>query len=135
MALLTWNDAYSVKIKEIDLQHQKLVELVNELHHNMKQGKGKEIVGKILHDLVDYTVYHFATEEKLFAKYSYPDSRVHIREHQDLVEQVSANVKEFEKGKGVLPMDLMEFLKNWLVNHIAKSDKNYSSFFNSKGIY
>jgi hemerythrin len=134
MALMTWNNTYSVNIKEIDNQHQKLIELVNELHDHMKAGKGKDAVGKILKELAQYTVYHFETEEKLFTKYSYPDSRTHTREHQDLVNQVTSLIENYEKGNGVLPMDLMDFLKNWLVNHIAGSDKKYTTFFNSKGI-
>jgi hemerythrin len=134
MALMTWSDNYSVNIKEIDAQHKKLVELVNELHDSMKAGKGKDVVGKILKDLAEYTVYHFSTEEKLFEKYFYPDARPHVREHQDLIEQVTKLISDFEKGNGVLPMDLMDFLKNWLINHIAKSDKKFTSFFNAKGI-
>lgn len=134
MPLITWNNSYSVSIKEIDEQHQKLVELINLLHDHMKGGKGKEAVGKILKELAEYTVYHFSTEEKLFAKFSYPDSRPHIREHQDLVERVTKLIAEFDKGSGILPMDLMDFLKDWLLNHIAKSDKKYSTFFNAKGI-
>ena len=134
MALITWSNNYSVNIKEIDAQHQKLVELVNLLHDHMKAGKGKDAVGKILKELADYTVYHFSTEEKLFAKYYYPDSRPHIREHQDLVEQVTKLILDYDKGSGVLPMDLMDFLRDWLINHIAKSDKKFTAFFNSKVI-
>jgi hemerythrin-like metal-binding protein len=134
MPLLTWNKDYSVKIQEIDVQHQKLVELINELHDGMKIGKGKEIIGKILNELVNYTAFHFQTEEKLFDKYGYPDKIVHKRQHGDLVEQVMSFKKSFDEGKGVVTVDLMNFLKDWLTNHINNSDKNYSKFLNSKGV-
>ncbi|MCX7874727.1 MAG: bacteriohemerythrin [Melioribacteraceae bacterium] len=134
MALISWSDSYSVKVKEIDNQHQKLVNLINLLHDSMKEGKGKEVIGKVLTELVNYTVYHFSYEEKLFDKYGYPDAKVHARQHKDLVEKVSCYVKDFESGKGVLPMEVMNFLRDWLIKHIGGDDKKYGPFFNSKGL-
>ncbi len=134
MALITWSDNYSVKIKEIDSQHKKLVDLINQLHDKMKEGRGKEAIGAILDELVKYTVYHFSYEESLFTKYSYPEARVHARVHSDLIAQVKVYIKDFQSGKGILPMDLMTFLKKWLVEHISGEDKKYTPFLNSKGI-
>lgn len=134
MALINWNESYSVKIKEIDSQHKKLVDLINQLHDKMKEGKGKDAVGSVLDELVKYTVYHFSYEESLFAKYSYPEMRTHARSHSDLIEQVKVYVKDFQAGNGVLPMDLMSFLKKWLVDHISGEDKKYTPFLNAKGV-
>jgi hemerythrin-like metal-binding protein len=134
MALINWNETYSVKIKEIDTQHKKLVDLINLLHDSMKGGKGREQVEPILTELVNYTAYHFSFEEKLFGQHNYPDTKIHIRQHNDLLEQVKIYIKSFQDGKGVLPIELMDFLQKWLLNHINGTDKKYSAFFNSKGI-
>ncbi len=134
MALLTWNDSYSVKIKDIDLQHQKLIDLINELHDGMKSGQGSAVLGKILNELVNYTKFHFAFEEKLFEKYVYPDARTHKREHEDLVKQVLDYKESFDAGKSVLTIDIMNFLRDWLTKHISGSDKKYTPFFTSKGL-
>jgi hemerythrin len=134
MALITWNSTYSVNVKEIDLQHQKLVALINQLHDGMKAGKGKEITGKILSDLADFTKFHFAYEEKLFDQTKYPDTVLHKRQHADLVKQVVSYISKFQKGDAILTMELMNFLRDWLMNHIVATDKKYTSFFNSKGI-
>ncbi|PJA96502.1 MAG: hemerythrin [Ignavibacteriales bacterium CG_4_9_14_3_um_filter_34_10] len=135
MALITWNSTYSVNVKEIDLQHQKLIALINQLHDGMKAGKGKEITGKILSDLADYTKFHFGYEEKLFDQTKYPDTMVQKRQHSDLVKQVVNYISKFQKGEAILTMELMNFLKDWLMNHIVATDKKYTSFLNSKGIY
>lgn len=134
MALITWNSTYSVNVKEIDLQHQKLIALINQLHDGMKAGKGKEITGKILSDLADYTKFHFGYEEKLFDQTKYPDTMVQKRQHSDLVKQVVNYISKFQKGEAILTMELMNFLKDWLMNHIVATDKKYTSFLNSKGI-
>jgi len=134
MALINWQPNYSVNIKEIDLQHRKLIDVINKLHDAMKSGKGKEVMSKILGELVDYTNYHFGNEEKLFDQYGYSESRTHKRQHSDLVKQVVNYKNDFETGKSMLTMELMNFLKDWLTKHILDSDKQYSSFLNSKGV-
>ena len=134
MALITWNNNYSVNIKEIDSQHKKLVDLVNELYDNMKIGKGKEVTGKVLNDLVKYTESHFAYEEELFKKFKYIEGVKHSQEHAQLLSKVKSFVKDFDSGKGSVSVELLNFLKDWLVSHIGNSDKKYSQFLNSKGV-
>lgn len=134
MPIIQWNQVFSVNIKQIDAQHMKLVELVNLLHDSMKEGKGKEVLSRILNELTAYTANHFKTEEDLFKKYGYPKTEVHILEHKNLVEKVLQIKGNFESGKVVLTSDVMNFLRDWLTNHISGSDKAYSAFLNSKGV-
>ncbi|MFH1194416.1 MAG: bacteriohemerythrin [bacterium] len=134
MALFNWSNNYSVGIKQIDDQHKHLVDLINELHDSMKVGKGKEVLGLIIKKLTDYTVFHFGTEEKLFKEYGYPDMKIHVETHNKLVNQVKALQLDFNKGKAVLTMEVMNFLKEWLTNHILGTDKKYTAFLNSKGV-
>ena len=35
---------------------------------------------------------------------------------------------DFEAGKVLLSVDLMNFLRDWLTSHILKSDKRYAPF-------
>jgi len=134
MALITWNDSMSVNVEEIDKQHQKLVQIINDLHDAMREGKEKEVLGNILTRLIDYTSYHFSTEEKYFDKFGYPDSDPHKKEHRDLLEQVFEFRKAFDEGKALLTIELMNFLKDWLTHHMQGSDKKYGHFFNERGL-
>ncbi len=134
MPLFQWSQNLSVNIAEIDKQHRKLVDLINLLYDSMKEGKGKEVVGKILNDLTDYTVHHFSTEERLFEKYAYPEYARHKKDHEDLTKQVIDIKGKFMAGKTVLTMEVMNFLKDWLNNHIMQVDKKYSAFLNAKGV-
>ena len=73
MALLSWNDTYSVKIRKFDDQHKKLIDLINQLHDSMLVGKGKDVMGEVMNSLVDYTKTHFTAEETLMRLHNYPD--------------------------------------------------------------
>ena len=134
MALFSWNDSFSVNVSEIDLQHKKLVNLLNELSDAMKLGKGNDKVGNILNELTAYAVAHFKTEEKYFVMYKFPEADSHIEEHTDFVQKVTDFKKEFENGTRSLTVEVLDFLCDWLQKHIMGSDKNYSSFFNEKGL-
>jgi len=134
MALITWSENFSVNITEIDSQHKKLIALINELHEAMKVAKGKDVMGHILSELVNYTVYHFGTEEKLFQKYGYPEIVNHKKQHDDLTRQVMDTADKFNKGGNIITVEVMTFLKDWLQSHILRVDKRYAPFLNSKGV-
>jgi hemerythrin-like metal-binding protein len=133
MALITWNDSYSVKIKEMDNQHKKLIDLINTLHDAMKVGKGKEAVGEISTALVDYTKRHFSAEEMLMKLHDYPGYEDQKRAHMQLVSQIAVIQKKYEDGT-VLSQDVITFLKNWLVNHIQGMDQKYGPYLIDKGV-
>ncbi len=132
--LMSWGAGLSVNIKQIDDQHKKLIGMINELHKAMKLKKSNSAMGSILDRLADYTVTHFATEEKLFAQYGYPEEKAHVELHRKLVAQVVDIQKKFKAGNAMISMELMSFLKDWLVNHIQGTDKKYSSFLRQHGV-
>ncbi|MBU4234837.1 MAG: bacteriohemerythrin [Proteobacteria bacterium] len=132
--LMPWSSNLSVNIKLIDDQHKKLVGIINELHKAMKLKKSNNAMGAILDRLADYTVTHFATEEKLFAKYGYPEEKAHVELHRKLVAQVVDIQQKFKSGDAMISMELMSFLKDWLVKHIQGTDKKYSTFLRGHGV-
>jgi len=135
MPLMTWNDKMSVGVAVIDEEHKKLVGLLNELHDGITTNQAKDKLGRVLDGLISYTATHFAHEERLFAQIHYVDTAAHVKEHQDLVKQVLDVQKRFKAGEtGTLSMEVMNFLKRWLVGHIQGSDKKYGPHLNAKGI-
>lgn len=134
MALIEWSDQFSVGIKSVDDQHKVIVTYINELNDAMLANKGNDVMGKILESLVNYTKTHFAYEESFFKKHGYAETEAHTKEHKDLTDQVLKFGQDFKAGKATVSADLMKFLKTWLMNHIMKSDKKYTSFLVSKGV-
>lgn len=133
--LVTWSDtAYSVGVRAIDVQHKKLVGMINGLHKAMRERASGSAMQQLVDELKNYTVEHFKTEEKLFEKYGYP----HTAEHKVLHEKFVGQVLEFDSalrsGKAKVTMEIMQFLKDWLIQHIQGEDRRYTSFLNGHGV-
>jgi len=132
MALVEWTKDLSVEIPLIDEQHQKLISYLNELYSHMKQGKGKDIISDILKKLVEYTKYHFNTEEELFKKFNYPDEQSHVSEHKFFIDKVNDFSRDFNNQKIFVTIEVFQFLNNWVTNHIKIVDKKYGPFLKGK---
>ncbi|MFQ3573331.1 MAG: bacteriohemerythrin [Thermodesulfovibrionales bacterium] len=131
---IQWSDVFSVNIRDIDEQHKQLFKLVNELFAAWKGNKPQEVVGKALDGLIQYTATHFKTEEEYFKKYNYPETSSHIEIHNALVKQALDLKQKFDAGKLDINMEVMNFLKNWLNNHILRVDKRYGPYLREKGV-
>lgn len=134
MALIEWNRSLCVEISLFDQQHQELVSIINRLHQAIKEGQGSQILEEVFDQLVAYTQFHFKAEEELMLQYGYPDYEHHKREHVILVGQVADIATQIKAGKVFQPINVMQFLVNWLTNHLKGEDKQYSAFFKSKGV-
>jgi|WetSurMetagenome_2_1015567.scaffolds.fasta_scaffold1481035_1 hemerythrin len=134
MPLINWTDNMSVGVARIDKEHQKLIEIINLLHSEMSAGKSNQVMGKILDQLIAYTKSHFATEETLFRTYSYPQAAEHKQEHDNLTRKVLDLQAELKAGKTFLGAPTLDFLREWLTQHILKQDMGYKLFFASKGV-
>lgn len=127
MALMEWKSTYSVDVRTIDAQHQKLFAMINELHDAMKSGSGFKVVPYILTQLVAYTREHFADEERLMLRATYPAYNAHKSRHEKFVAEVGRLMQEFENGTMPLSTHLAEFLRDWLQNHILVEDMKYAA--------
>jgi hemerythrin len=134
MALIQWSDELSVGVRELDAQHQRLIQMINELNDAMLQGKGKDALSEVIAGLHQYARTHFASEEKLFAEHGYPDAEKHKNEHDYFVGKVDEFKSELEQGRLGLSIKVAQFLSGWLQNHIKVVDKQYSQFFNERGV-
>lgn len=126
MALIQWSDKLAVNIPSIDGQHKILVEMVNQLHDAMKEGRSKEVIADVLARLIDYTVMHFTHEEECMTKTCYAHLKDHKCQHDELAKKVLEFQADFKSGKVGLTLEVLNFLQQWLSGHIMKSDKGYA---------
>ena len=128
MAFVQWSDRLSVGVDVIDEQHKKLVSIINKLYDAMKDRKGSGILTEVLSELIEYTKYHFTTEEALMKGNAYPNYQAHKSSHSQLVEKVMDLELDLKAGKIALSVQVFQFLKDWLVNHIQGEDKKYTPY-------
>ncbi len=125
MPLFKWDKSFSVGHPDMDRQHQRLFDLVNQFYDALQLGRSQDVITQTLRELVSYVDVHFSQEEALMQEMSYPALAAHQTKHQRLVAHVQKLFEDFQAGRPVNPLNLANFLKDWLVNHIQKEDKQY----------
>ena len=120
---LKWGDNWLTGNPVIDADHKVLVQYVNELSSAMMQSHGRHIIAGILEKLAGYTVEHFAREEAIWRQGDLDGLDGHIKLHTDLATQVAQFVADHGAGKATLTMEVLTFLREWLLEHVFKTDK------------
>ncbi len=130
---IEWEDNYSVGLNSIDLQHKKLISLINQLQTAVDFSTGEEFERDALNAVLDYTKTHFTHEEGLLEQYNYPELEAHKIEHGQMIKHIENTIAEYEKDPDTSINNALDFLKNWLINHINGTDKQYSNYMLEKG--
>lgn len=126
--LVVWTDALSVGVPKIDAQHKRLVDYINQLNDAMRANKSHQVLVGIVEKLKNYVVEHFSSEEDLFSRSAYPDVASHKRTHEKFVEKIATFENDLKKGRVTVQIDVLNFLKDWLVKHIMGTDKQYGPY-------
>ena len=134
MGLMEWSQQYSINSDLVDNQHKKLIEIINDMHAAMSEGRGREVLGDVMNRVIEYTKYHFGTEEQLMKTYDYPRYQEHWTEHQKLIKKAQDFNDRLLDGERMMSIEFLEFLRDWLISHIQVSDKKVGEFLSSRGI-
>jgi hemerythrin-like metal-binding protein len=135
MPIAKWKDEYIINIEEIDIQHQKMIKLVNNLHSSVEARIDKSKLEILLVELVDYTRMHFSTEEKYMEKSADPSLKLHHKEHNSLLKHLEQLVAAVAKGQRPTFFSDYDLSSDWMISHITEHDKKMGVYLNSKGIY
>ncbi len=123
--LIQWTDKMNLGIELIDSQHQMLVNYINALYRGMQEHKADSVMQELLNDLMNYTDTHFTTEEQYFCHSDYPDVEKHKEIHRKFVAKIKDYSDKLRRGEAMVSIDLLEFLKDWLLGHIQGTDRQY----------
>ena len=128
--LVAWCDDFMVGNRQIDAQHKELVRMTNEFYAGVQMGgvMAKVYFMKTIQGAVQYVKTHFATEEEIMQKVAYPLFAEHKQQHEDFVAEVAQQVQIFEKEDNPDPAGFVKYLMDWVLQHIADSDKKYAPY-------
>lgn len=121
-----WETAFNTGVEIIDEQHKELVNMLNELY--VAQEDNKKIY---LDKFLDYSNFHFGTEEKVMEYVKYPQLKNQILSHRKFIDFVETSIKNIES---ISLDDLFDFAVDWLVNHILREDQEFGKFIHKRNI-
>lgn len=128
MAFISWRKDYEIGVKQIDAEHRKLFELVNEYYDNYRYDSPRKEIERILNSLVAYAEEHFQNEEALMEESGYPQLEEHRKQHADLFLSIFDITEKLLSNPAKADMQTLNFLKKWLRDHIIQSDVDIGVF-------
>ena len=123
MDLIVWRDYFDVGVDKIDAQHKHLVHLINVLFNSLGSKDKEDDLKKVFLELYSYAINHFTAEEALMLERKSPGLETHKMEHQEFIQKVNDFKDKYLKGDAKVNLEMLNFLKDWLLNHIAGTDK------------
>lgn len=127
---LKWSTAMATGVRQIDLQHQELIEIINGLEAAHAAGEIGRAVAEILPRLAAYVMFHFGTEEAMMASLKHDGGHVaaHMNEHREFAERMK-QLTGRPLAADELP-GLVTYLNGWLVGHIMRTDRELATQLN-----
>ncbi len=127
MSTVKWEEWMSVGLDRIDADHKQVLALLGDLEHQVKEGAGREKILASFDGFIRHIRNHFSLEESLFRQTGFSGAAEHAREHKKLLTQIVDMQKKIQSEAEPLNRERLNFITNWLVNHILISDKKYAT--------
>lgn len=126
--MMQWDPSYSVKQPHLDKEHQSLFTALNQFYEGLRKGVPKESMYTLIEDLIHYTKTHFASEEKHMQTIGFPGLQKHQEEHRAFEAKVEDFYSKVKNGKLLMSVEITNFIKDWILNHIQTQDQQYANF-------
>ncbi len=118
---ILWDNAYSLGIQEIDIQHKKLFEIVNRLYALDEEHSTKEELKTILYEFSDYMRTHFKDEEEYMNSIHFPELSEHKNIHETIIQHLAELIKTPAR-LGIIKTKMKVLAKHTLIDHIMHED-------------
>jgi hemerythrin len=128
-----WSQSLALGVDSIDDQHKEIFLHVADLNEALDAGRSAGIALMLADFLERYVAEHFADEERLMKEHQYPALQAHLAEH----EKFRVAFAELRARHAVAPnVEMMQTLSklttDWLVHHIAGTDKAFAMYLKDK---
>jgi hemerythrin len=125
-----WRSEFETGVEEIDLQHHYFVNLINRLSKSLTTRDHDPAQNRLLNELMKFAQFHFASEENLMSSLNYADLEEHKRLHIKLLNTLNGRIGLFQQDLAEADQ-LLEFLREWFLNHILVEDKKLTAYLKS----
>ncbi len=131
---IRWSSDLETGVRAIDRQHEELIGMLNELDAAHAGGCPQSVLDDVLQRLGTYVIFHFGTEEALMAGLPHNEAhaRQHRHEHAGFIDKLAGlRAKGADDGRQTMEA-LIDYLNEWLYQHILKSDRELAALLNRK---
>lgn len=131
---IRWSSDLETGVRAIDRQHEELIGMLNELDAAHAGGCPQSVLDDVLQRLGTYVIFHFGTEEALMAGLPHNEehARQHRHEHAGFIEKLTGlRAQAADNGRQTMEA-LIDYLNEWLYQHILKSDRELAALLNRK---
>jgi hemerythrin len=121
---MLWNKSYETGNLEVDNEHKQLFALVQKVIDAAFTNRDEKIE-TTMNFLADYTIKHFAHEERLMDESSYPEAVTHKTQHKNFLSSVG-ELRERIRGENDTlksSLDINKVIVDWLTEHVLGSDR------------
>ena len=127
MELVEWDESFSVGNALLDAHHRIFIEMIKEFREREKNDR--DAIKERIEFLIEYTAMHLGAEEKLMFQANYPGFGDHKAVHDAFTKQLLSIKKTFDADPtSVTAEEILKIMQDWLINHIADSDKRYMPY-------
>ena len=132
MPIVKWMNSFSVQNKMIDDQHKKWIEIYNKAHDRMMdiipEDENLGIGEAALVEMIEYTKYHFSSEEDFMKKIGFPGYEEHRKIHEAFIRKLEAISSQMQEGTHILNSEILKVIENWLIDHILTEDPKLTKY-------
>lgn len=126
-AIPVFDDSFKTGIPLIDEEHKTLFDIIGKVYITIQTElvhDKYDAILNILDELKEYTRVHFADEENYMREIGYEGLAQQQILHQNFIDKLmELDLNDVDDNQEAYLYDFLEFLQNWLVNHILKVDK------------
>lgn len=131
---LEWDNQYNVGVVELDNQHKGLFAIINELIDAIESNSEEEHLQHIIDSIIRYKRLHFSTEERYFKEFNYEETEIHMHAHEMFNKKIAEIQKQNEGNAITFSFALVDFLEDWLIEHLMTVDQHYKKCFQEHGL-
>ncbi|MCP5159939.1 MAG: hemerythrin family protein [Gammaproteobacteria bacterium] len=134
MSFFEWDNRFNIGVYEIDNQHKNLAYLVNTFFESIRKNNNIEEIKLIVNELSEYIWVHFQTEENLMRDIDYQEYATHQCEHKRFAKYIENTQEKIIKGNVPDLIELENFMRDLLVNHVLTFDQHYGLVLKEKNV-
>jgi len=132
MQIFAWDPSLNTGFAKVDQHHREMFEQLNNYFGRMMHGEGLEATrGAVA--MIDSSIRpHFAEEEQVMERQSYPGLAAHRANHQQFFSSFDKLKARLDRGEDGVATEMFDFLAEWLKSHIQQVDKPFADFIKGK---